>query len=93
MTVQMNPDHIRYATVDQLALLMGTSRQRISNWANGKSAPSGRLLNRAFERTGVPKTIFLKGLDLRKADTEKVSTARIDVQDLIIQLNLEQEAA
>ena len=69
--MKITEEHIRRALARQIALIFDTSEQTVSNWRLGRNHPSGRLLQQASERVGVPKDVLLRGLDLRAQDADK----------------------
>lgn len=68
--IHITEEHIRHALARQIALIFATSEQTVCNWRLRKNHPSGRLLEQASERTGIPKDVLLRGLDLRAKDAD-----------------------
>jgi len=74
--MQITEEHIRRALARQIALIFDTSEQTVSNWRLGRNHPSGRMLQRACQRTGIPKDVLIRGLDLRARDADRDQEVR-----------------
>lgn len=90
--MKITEEHIRRALARQIALIFNTSEQTVCNWRLRRNHPSGRLLQQASERIGVPKDVLLRGLDLRAQDADLDEEVR-DFLDAELTSLLPEEAA
>ncbi|MEM6836317.1 MAG: hypothetical protein AAF609_05630 [Cyanobacteria bacterium P01_C01_bin.120] len=90
--MQITEEHLRYALAKQIALIFDTSEQTVSNWRLGKNHPSGRMLQKACDRTGIPKETLLRGLDLRVLDADRNEQLRVFLDEELAKLSSEQAA-
>lgn len=79
----LTEEHIRHATGKQLAELIGTTESNVSQWTTQKASISGFMLDRAAER-GVPKTVLIEGLDLRRKDAETARRFQEEIESFIL---------
>jgi len=84
--MQITENHIRHALARQIALIFDTSEQTVCNWRLRRNHPSGRLLQQASDRIGVPKDVLLRGLDLRAQDAERDEDIRLALDDELAKL-------
>lgn len=85
-------DHIRYATGRQLAELIGTTEDRISQWTSQKVNISETMLNRALTR-GVPKAVLIDGMDARRADLDLAREYQAEVESYLFEIAQEPATA
>lgn len=78
----ISEEHIRYATGQQLASLLGVFPQSVSAWTSGRRHVSGRVFERAEVR-GIPKDVLLRGLDLRREEARKARRFRDELNSIL----------
>jgi len=82
-TEGLTPNHIRRAESRQIAQIFGTTEQTVYNWRSGNSFISGKLLEQASLRTGLPKEVLIRGLDLFREDYRRARDAREEVGEFL----------
>jgi plasmid maintenance system antidote protein VapI len=83
--MQITENHIRYATGRQLAQLIGTSENNVSQWVSGRKAMSEGMLIRAATLHGISKAVLINGIDARRRDSDLARQIQAEVDSFLCQ--------